>query len=443
MDEGRLTSVDLVRFYLGRIAEYDDDINALIFLNPDALRDAAILDLERAAGLIHGPLHGIPIVLKDNIGTADMPTTAGSLSLEGFIPIADATQVARLREAGAIILGKTNLHEFARDITTVSSLGGQTRNPYDITRNPGGSSGGTGAALAADFATAGLGTDTCGSIRIPSSHNHLYGLRPTVGLTPTDGVIPLSFTEDTVGPLARSVVDLAIVLDVTAASGTLYTDAAAAASLDGIRIGVVDVLFNGDSGVSAAVRSALDLMEANGAEIVPAPIPGFVALRGNATGVFLREWRSAIDDYLASQPTAPFHTLAEIAASGLYHSSLAAQLNRALSATIDSAEYRNALDRREVVRSAVEGYLEANDLDALAYPTITHPPAKIGVTQNGNNCGTASVGGLPAIVVPAGFTGAGLPVGLELMGARFSEATLIGIAAGYERVAPPRIPPDL
>ena len=228
MDEGRLTSVALVQFYLARIAEYDDEINAMISINPDAIRDAAILDLERAAGTIHGPLHGIPIVLKDNIGTADMPTTAGSLSLDGFIPVADATQVARLREAGAIILGKTNLHEFARDITTVSSLGGQTHNPYDLTRNPGGSSGGTGAALAAEFASAGLGTDTCGSIRIPSAHNHLYGLRPTVGLTPTDGVIPLSFTEDTVGPLARTVIDLAIVLDVTADSGTMYTDAAAA-----------------------------------------------------------------------------------------------------------------------------------------------------------------------------------------------------------------------
>ena len=444
MDEGRLTSVALVQFYLARIAEYDDEINAMISINPDAIRDAAILDLERAAGTIHGPLHGIPIVLKDNIGTADMPTTAGSLSLDGFIPVADATQVARLREAGAIILGKTNLHEFARDITTVSSLGGQTHNPYDLTRNPGGSSGGTGAALAAEFASAGLGTDTCGSIRIPSAHNHLYGLRPTVGLTPTDGVIPLSFTEDTVGPLARTVIDLAIVLDVTADSGTMYTDAAAAGSLEGIRIGAVDVLFSGaDAGVNATVRSALDLMEANGAEVVPAPIPGFNDLRGSAAGVFLREWQTALDDYLASQPDAPFHTLAEIAASGLYHSSLSALFQRALAAAIDSAEYRNALDRREVVRSAIEGYLEANDLDALAYPTITQPPATIGVTQNGNNCGTASVGGLPAIVLPAGFTTGGLPVGLELMGARFSEATLISIAAGYERVAPARVPPEL
>jgi len=444
MAEGSLTSVSLVRFFLNRIDDHDDRIDAMLFVNPRAILDAVALDREREAGTIRGPLHGIPIVLKDNIGTADMPTTAGSLSLEGFIPIADAIQVARLREAGAIILGKTNLHEFARDITTVSSLGGQTRNPYDTTRNPGGSSGGTGAALAAEFASAGLGTDTCGSIRIPASHNHLYGLRPTIGLTPVDGVIPLTITEDTVGPMAGTVVDLAIVLDVTAGSGTRYTDAATTGSLDGVRIGVLDVLFaDAHPDVTAAVRSALDLMAANGAEIVPATIPGFNDLRGTAASVFLREWRTALDDYLASQPAAPVGSMAAIVASGAYHPSLADQLQRALSATLDSAEYRNALDRREVVRIAIEDYLEANDLDALAYPTIAQPPAPIGVTQRGNNCGTASVGGLPAIVVPAGFTPDGLPVGLELMGAQFSEETLIRIAAGYDKVAPERVPPEL
>ncbi len=444
MAEGRLTAVSLVRFYLNRIADHDDALAAMLYVNPNAIIEAALLDRERRAGVVRGPLHGIPIVLKDNIGTVDMPTTAGSAALAGFIPNADATQVVWLRAAGAIILGKTNLHEFARDITTVSSLGGQTRNPYDTDRNPGGSSGGTGAALAAEFASAGLGTDTCGSIRIPSAFNHLYGLRPTIGLTPVDGVIPLTYTEDTVGPMARSVIDLAIVLDATSDGGTRYATAASEGSLEGVRIGVLDVLFSGsDPAVSAAVRQALGLLADNGAEVVPASIPGFDQLRGDAASVFLREWRFAFDAYLASQPDAPVSSLAAILASGDYHPSLTGQLERAVTASIDTAEYQAALARRDIVRDAIETYLAHNDLDALAYPTMTQPPAPIGTTQRGNNCGTASVGGLPALVVPAGFTPEGLPVGLELMGASLSEETLIGIAAGYERVAPPRVPPGL
>jgi Asp-tRNA(Asn)/Glu-tRNA(Gln) amidotransferase A subunit family amidase len=350
MAEGRLTAVTLTRFYLLRIQNYDGVLNAVLYINPNAILEAAALDRERDTGTIRGPLHGIPVVLKDNLGTADMPTTAGSLSLDGFIPNADATQVARLRAAGAIIIAKTNLHEFARDITTVSSLGGQTRNPYDTSRYPGGSSGGTGAALAAEFAAAGLGTDTCGSIRLPAAFNHLYGLRPTIGLTPTDGVIPLAPTEDTVGPMARHVIDLAILMDVTAASGSRYTAAAEGGSLQGIRIGVIDALFSGsDPAVAAEVRAALDLLAANGAEIVSAPIPNVDALRGSAAAVFLREFRFALGEYLAGQPGSPVQSLAEIVASGKYHPILTEQLQRALAATLDSAEYRAALDRRQIV----------------------------------------------------------------------------------------------
>jgi Asp-tRNA(Asn)/Glu-tRNA(Gln) amidotransferase A subunit family amidase len=444
MAEGRLTSVSLVRFYLTRITDLDGALHAMLYVNPNAIVEAALRDRERRAGEVRGPLHGIPIVLKDNIGTGDMPTTAGSLALAGFIPSEDATQVARLRAAGAIILGKTNLHEFARDITTVSSLGGQTHNPYDTDRNPGGSSGGTGAALAAEFASAGLGTDTCGSIRIPSAFNHLFGLRPTIGLTPVDGVIPLTYTEDTVGPMARSVIDLAIVLDATSDGGTRYASAAANGSLDGVRIGVLDVLFAGaDPAVNTAVRGALELLAANGAEVVSAPIPGFDQLRGSAASVFLREWRFAFDEYLASQPDAPVNSLAAVVASGQFHPSLTEQLARALTASIDTTEYRDAVARRDIVRDAIEAYLVDNDLDALAYPTMTQVPASIGATQRGSTCGTASVGGLPALVVPAGFTPEGLPVGLELMGASLTEETLIGIAAAYERVAPERTPPGL
>jgi amidase len=444
MEDGRLTALDLVDFYLARIASYEPDLHALITLNPRAREEAAALDAERATTGARGPLHGIPIVLKDNINTVDLPTTGGTRALDGFVTGDDAFQVMRLRAAGAIIVAKANLHELARDITTVSSLGGQTHNPYDPSRNPGGSSGGTAVAVTVNFAAVGLGTDTCGSIRIPAAHTNLYGLRPTIGTSSRAGVMPLAPTEDTVGPLARSVIDLAIVLDVTAGhdpadpttldpAGSFAT-AVDADGLDGRRIGVLDVLFQGaDPEVSAAVRSALDEIAGHGAEVVSIPFPGFDALRGNAASVLLREFRFAFDDYLAEYPHAPVGSLAELVALDLHHPAVDEQLRRAVAVTIlDTAEYRDALSRRAVVREGVVGFMDAHGLDALAYPTIRQPPAPIGSTQTGNNCGTASVGGLPAITMPAGFTSAGLPVGLELLGRPFSEATLIAIASGYE-----------
>jgi amidase len=454
MEEGRLTSLDLVDFYLARIASYDPDLGALLTLNPQAREEAIALDAERLVAGPRGPLHGIPIVLKDNINTADLPTTGGTRALDGFVTGDDAFQVARLRSAGAIIIAKANLHELARDITTVSSLGGQTRNPYDPSRNPGGSSGGTAVAVTSNFAAVGLGTDTCGSIRIPAAHTNLYGLRPTIGTSSRTGVMPLAPTEDTVGPLARSVIDLAIVLDVTAGhdpadpttvdSRASFAAAVDAGGLDGRRIGVLDVLFQGaDPGVSAVVRSALDEMIAHGAEVVSIPFPGFHALRGSAASVLLREFRFAFDDYLAGYPHAPVGSLAELVAMNLHHPAVDEQLRRAVAVTtLDSAEYRDALSRRAVVRDAVVAFMDTHDLDALAYPTIRQPAAPIGSTQTGSNCGTASVGGLPAIVVPAGFTAAGLPVGLELMGRPFSEPSLIAIASGYEATTDHRrLPP--
>ena len=218
MDSGEVTSRELVDLYLARIDAYDQRgpaLNAMIALNPNARAVAAALDAERATRGTRGALHGVPVIVKDNYDTADMPTTAGVIALATSIPPDDAFQVRKLREAGAVILGKANMHELARGITTVSSFGGQTRNPYDPERNPGGSSGGTGAAVAASFAAVGMGSDTCGSIRIPSSHHALVGLRGTRGLSSRDGIIPLSHTQDIGGPLARTVADLVIVLDAT------------------------------------------------------------------------------------------------------------------------------------------------------------------------------------------------------------------------------------
>ncbi|MDQ8168754.1 MAG: amidase family protein, partial [Gemmatimonadota bacterium] len=215
---GRMSSVQLVKMYLARIAAYDHagpELNSLIRINPKAAAEAAALDAERKAGKVRGPMHGIPVIIKDNYDTGDMPTSAGSLAMATSQPSRDGFVVKKLRDAGAIILGKSNLHELAAGITSISSLGGQTRNPYDPTRCPGGSSGGTGAAIAASFATVGWGSDTCGSIRIPSAFNALVGLRPTQGMVSRRGIVPLSHTQDIGGPLARTVTDLAIALDVS------------------------------------------------------------------------------------------------------------------------------------------------------------------------------------------------------------------------------------
>ena len=215
---GQISSVDLVHAYLERIAAYDQQgpaLNAVLYLNPNAVQMAADLDAERATRGARGPLHGIPVLLKDNYDTYDMPTTGASLALRGAVPAYDAFQVGKLRDAGAVLLGKVNLHELALGLTTHSSLAGQTLNPYDLSRAPGGSSGGSAVAVTANLAAFAMGTDTEGSIRVPSSHNNIVGLRPSAGLSSRQGIIPFGHTQDTGGPMARTVSDIALVLDAT------------------------------------------------------------------------------------------------------------------------------------------------------------------------------------------------------------------------------------
>jgi Asp-tRNA(Asn)/Glu-tRNA(Gln) amidotransferase A subunit family amidase len=444
LEAGDYTSLELVEFYLARIATYDDAgpaLNALIHVNPEARDDAAALDAERAASGSRGPLHGIPIVVKDNINTFDMPTTGGTVALDGFRSEDDAFQVARLREAGAIIIAKANLFELAHGWETTSPVGGQTLNPYDLGRDPGGSSGGTAVAVTANFAAAGLGTDTCGSIRLPAAHNNLYGLRPTSGLSSRAGVIPFSFTLDTVGPMARNVVDLAIVLDATAGEDpedpttvpleTSFVDAVDPDGLAGRRIGVRR--FSLGEEIDSSLRAALDQMAANGAEIVevvlpPSPFPPIE---------FLKEFRFALEEYLAAEPTAPGGALAEI---------MAQDPDAARVQTLDTEAYRNALARRQSFQEEVVAAMEERDLDAVAYPVSPRTAARIFASQEHWDCAAAAVSGAPAIAIPAGFTSDGLPVGLELMGRPFAESTLISIAAGYEahtdhRMLPPTTPP--
>lgn len=456
MDTGTLTALELVDFYLGRIAEYDDTFNAFVTIDSGARAEAMALDEERVANGPRGPLHGIPLVLKDNIDTFDMPTTGGSSLLAQFMPGTDAFQAARLREAGAIILGKVNMQEWARSIHTNSSVIGRTLSPYQIDRNVGGSSGGTAVAVTIEMAAAGLGTDTCGSIRIPSAYNGLFGLRPTIGLSSRSGVIPLSPSEDTVGPMTRAVVDLAILLDATAGPDPddpitagadvpgSYLDFIDPNGLEGARIGVIDSLFGAPGPVSAATRAALDQMEAAGAMLVHVEIPNRSSLLGDATSVFLREWRFATEDYFSNHPDAPIDSLDDVLASGEFLPENRNRIQRAVAVTtLDTTEYRDAVAARENAAAAVTALLDEHDLDALAYPSIQNTAAPNGVEQQGNNCGTASVSGLPALSVPAGLDSTGMPVGLDLLGRAFDEATLIRLASGYEAAVDPRVAPDL
>lgn len=461
MSAGRVTSRQLVEAYLARIEAYDHrgpDISAFITLNPRALETADSLDRERGARGPRGPLHGIPIVLKDNFDTADMPTTAGSIALASHIPPDDAFQVKKLREAGAVILGKTNLHELASGYTSISSLGAQTRNPYDPRRNPGGSSGGTGAAVAASFAVFGMGSDTCGSIRVPASHNSLVGLRGTEGLSSRDGIIPLSHTQDIGGPLARTVADLAIALDATsgpdpadsttdAGKGHIpesYRELLKADALKGARIGVLTELFGDaaeDAEVGGIVRKAIDRMKTLGAEPMDVKIPEMAALV-RTSGVINAEFKFDLEDYLRQSPKPPVRSLGEILARGLYVASLDGSFRRRNAvATRDSDEYRKALEARAALRKAVTAALSAGRLAAIAYPTIRRKAALIGEGQGGVNCSLSAQSGLPAISVQAGFTDDGLPVGIELLGAGFSEAELLSLAYSFEQATHVRVPP--
>lgn len=466
MAAGRVTAAGLVDAYLARIAAYDTAgpaLDAIIRVNPDARAEAERLDRERAAGRVRGPLHGIPVILKDNFDVAGLPTSGGSIALAGLIPPDDAFQVQRLREAGAVILAKSNLHEFAAGITTISSLGGQTRNPYDPRRNPGGSSGGTAAAVASNFGAIGWGTDTCGSIRIPAALNNLWGLRPTKGLSSIDGIIPLAATQDVAGPLARTATDLAIGLDATVGPDPAdpatrilagrgvpdFTAALASASLRGARIGVLDAYFGDapeDEEVGDVVRAALDSMQAAGAELIPVAIAALDSLL-EGTSLISWEFKFDLNDYLAATPGAPVGSLGEVLESGMFNAELEERFRqRNARESRDTDEYRALLERREKVRALVLHAFDEHRIDALAYPSIRRKAAIIGEPARGANCQLSATTGMPALSIPAGFTEDGLPVGLELLGRPLDDARLLAIGyafeqAGDQRRAPSRTPP--
>jgi amidase len=460
-----LSCRQLVQMYLDRIAAYDRQgpaLNAIILVNPNALATADELDASMARSGAVGPLHCIPMIVKDNYDTADLPTTAGSLSLKGSVPPGDAFMISRLRAAGAIILAKSNLAEFARSAyeTVNSLLPGHTRNPYALDRVPAGSSGGTAAAVAADFGAAGLGTDTGNSIRGPASHTALVGLRPTLGLTSRSGIVPLYLNRDTGGPMARVVADVAAVLDVVAAVDP--SDAATAAqqgrqpdsylkSLDpeglrGARIGVIRQFMTGpepDPDVVALFEQSLAAMRRQGAEIVEdIRVPDIPTSRLGCD-----RFKHDFNAYLAHLgPQAPVRSLAEVIASQKFHPALEKSL-------VDSEAQappdlnQKCRDGEANARLLAEGVLQAMDqarLDALVYPSWNNPPRMIGDlnSPHGNNSNRiAPHAGFPALTVPMGYARGTLPAGLQFLGRPWSEPVLIRIAYGYEQATHHRRPP--
>ena len=471
MQAGTLTATQLVQRYLDRIAAYDKQgpaLNAIITVNPRALEQASELDRRFAASGFVGPLHGIPMIVKDNYDTHDMPTTAGSLSLAGSIPPDDATQVRRLREAGAIILAKSNMAEFAFSPyeTVGSMLPGYTRNPYATNRVTAGSSGGTAAAVSASFGTVGLGTDTGNSIRGPSSHQALVGIRSTMGLTSRDGIVPLYLDKDIGGPMARKVADAVAVFQVIAGYDPAdpateacreraiphYADHLDADALRGARIGVMRQWSNrdgADAEVLARFEEALQAMLRAGATIVDSVmIAEMDSLRNS--GLWCPRCPWDIDHYLASLgPNAPVKSFDAILASDRTHPSIRPDLEyfRAfrMSPDEDSTCVR-ARANAEQLRLAVRRVLIAQNLNAMVYPTWSNPPRLIGDlnTPAGDNSQDLAPGtGFPAITVPMGTVRDGLPVGLQFFGDAWTEPRLIGFAYAYEQATKHRRAPAL
>ncbi len=477
MQAGRFTAASLTRAYLRRIEELDrhgPGLNAVIEVNPDALDLAREADRERRHGRTRGPLHGIPILLKDNIDTRDrMQTTAGSLALVGSTPRRDATLVQRLRGAGAVLLGKTNLSEWAnfrstRSTSGWSGRGGLTRNPYFLDRNPSGSSSGSAVAVSANLCAAAVGTETDGSILSPSSYCGIVGIKPTVGLVSRAGIIPIAHSQDTAGPMARTVADAACLLDSLAGSGdpldppggpegerreANYTKFLDPGALRGARIGVARALFGDNDAVQHLMGKALEALKQAGAQLIdPAELPSR-KLGGPEYEVLLYEFKADLDAYLAALGSeAKVHSLADVIAFNERHRGaempyfgqeilIAAQAKGPLSEPV-YLEAR-AQCRRFARDEVIDAVMRDQRLDALVAPTTG--PAHVtdlvhGDRDTGGSTSLAAVAGYPSITVPAGFI-QGLPVGLSFFGRAWTEGRLIGIAYAFEQATQVRRPP--
>lgn len=484
MDADALTSVELVQMYLDRIAAYEESgpaINALITVNENALAIAAEMDAMREAGEILGPLHGIPIIVKDNYDTADMPTTAGSDALAGAIPPDDAFVIQRLREAGAIIIAKANMSEFAASYGRLgySSLGGLTLNPYNLSRDASGSSSGTAAAIASNFAVFGLGSDTAGSVRGPSAVTGLVGIKPTMGLVSRDGIVPLTLSFDVAGPMARTVTDAAIALGVMAGPdpddprtaesvGFLvedYTQFLDADALDGARIGFITDFMGGNPEVDALTAAAIAEMEALGATVVPIDLPESLENPWSFLGpAWENEFRPQIDAYLSTLP-APYPQNLEQLIEASLDPAIADSETPVNPSRLDSfgtmLEAPGLADigllyslsnELPMVRQTLVSLMADASLDAFIYPTMSCPASPIYtlesdptyVCEAGDPYSAgylANASGFPDITVPMGYTMAGLPVGLSFMAEAYSEPRLLGLAYAFEQATQVRQPP--
>lgn len=478
MAAGNLTSRELVGGYLNRIGVLDrgrTDLRSIIETNPDALAIAGALDRERRAGRVRGPLHGVPVVIKENIDTDDaMLTTAGSFALADSTPGQDATVAAHLRAAGAVIIGKANLSQWAnfrsfQSSSGWSSRGGQCRNPYVLDRNPCGSSSGSAAAVAANLAAASLGTETDGSIVCPATANAVVGIKPTVGLTSRAGVVPISRSQDTIGPIGRTVADAAVVLgaltgvdprdpftaDSAGNSHTDYTQFLDANGLAGARIGVARERFFFSPETTAIMEEAITALAALGAIVVdPVSFPSFpeFSTASPEFDVLLYEFKTDMALYLATRNGGP-KTLADLIAFNdanadvemTYFGQEIFELSETFGDLTDP-DYLEALaDSHRISRDeGIDAVMDSNDLDAIVAPTGS--PAWPTDLVNGDHFlgGTSSyaaMAGYPLVTVPMGFS-FGLPVGLTFMGRRWAEPTLIKLASGFEAGTSVRRPPE-
>jgi Asp-tRNA(Asn)/Glu-tRNA(Gln) amidotransferase A subunit family amidase len=468
----RITCRGLVEQYIRRIDAYDKNgpaINAIVTVNPKALADADALDARATSGGTLGALHCLPMIVKDNFETVGMQSSNGSLTFEGYVPASDAFQVARIKAAGAIVLAKSNLAEWAfTPFETVSSiLPGYTKNPYALDRVTAGSSGGTAASVAASFGAAGLGSDTGNSIRGPSSHLALVGIRSTMGLTSRAGVFPLNLLADIAGPMARTVADATAVFQVVvgedpndpataAARGRqipTYADALKRDALNGMRIGILRQAYERDTTdpeiVQVFQRAVEDLRFAGATIVDPAPVEGLDAIRRPAGVGPCQGFKYDINAFLAARKgQVPVADLAAVVKGGKFHPTVQRRLEQAEQGPAngpDSPECKAEAIYREQVRQAVLKTMDAQKLDAYVYPTWSNPPRLIGDlnTPAGDNSQFFSpTTGFPAVQVPMGYTRGGLlAAGITFFGRPWSESTLLGAAYAYEQATHHRRPP--
>jgi amidase len=474
-EEGKYSVTDIVAAYLDRINELDKTgpkLNSILTINPDALQIAAELDREMAAGRIRGPLHGIPVVLKDNIDTGDkMPTTAGSRALENSYAGSDSYIAGKLREAGAVIIAKSNLSEWANFRAKMSSsgwsgVGGQTRNPYVLDRNPCGSSSGSGVAVSANLCMAAVGTETNGSIVCPSNSNGIVGIKPTVGLLSRTGIIPISFTQDTPGPMARTVEDAAVILGAMtgvdsldsktlASAGKYFTDYTKFLKADGLqgkRIGHIRNSGGYLDKVDTLMLRAIKNMKESGAEIVEIEAPGNREYGSASFQVMLYEFKDGLNKYLAGRGNdAPVKSLKELIEFNkkdtveLKYFDQNTLIEAEKKGDLTSAEYQESLKKmlKATREDGIDKMMISNNLDAILAPTGS-PAWKtdllLGDHGRGGSSSLAAISGYPAITVPMGFID-GLPVGLTFFGRAWSEPVLIEIAYSYEQVTQHRKAP--